>query len=63
MRAFQIILFVLGVVALLAALPFIGSVSGDALWRAGIAVFLMDIVCVMLWPRLPAGGSGPTRAD
>ena len=55
MRVLQVIMFALGVAALLAALPFVGSVTGDALWRAGMAVFLLDIVCIMLWPRSPRG--------
>ena len=50
MRGLQIVLFVLGVLSLLGAVPFIGGVAGDALWRAGVALFLMDIAPIMLWP-------------
>lgn len=59
MRVFQVALLVLGVLALVAAIPFIGSDTGDALWRAGIAVFLLDVVCIMLWPRRPRGPAPP----
>jgi hypothetical protein len=51
MRGFQIAVFALGVVALLASAAFVGSVVGDALWRAGVAAFLLDIACIMLWPQ------------
>ena len=51
MRRFQIAMFALGVVALLTSAAFVGSVVGDALWRAGVAAFLLDIVCIMLWPQ------------
>ena len=51
MRTFQVILFALGVLSLLAAIPFAGSVAGDISWRAGMATLLVDIVCIMLWPR------------
>lgn len=59
MRALQIALFVLGVGLLLAAVPFIGSVAGDALWRAGVAVLVVDVVCIMLWPRRTGEGTAP----
>jgi len=51
MRGFQIAVFALGVAALLASAAFVGSVVGDALWRAGVAAFLLDIACIMLWPQ------------
>lgn len=50
MRVVQITLFTLGVLAMLGSIPFIGSGTGDTLWRAGVALFLMDIACIMLWP-------------
>ena len=59
MRVLQVTVFALGGVALLAALAFVGSVTGDALWRAGIAVLLLDIVCIKLWPRSPRGPGTP----
>ena len=51
MRVAQIVLFVLGVLSLLGAIPFAGSNTGDILWRAGMAILLVDIVCIMLWPK------------
>lgn len=51
MRNLQVALFGLGVAALLAAIPFVGAVAGDALWRAGVATLLVDVVCLQLWPR------------
>ena len=62
MRAFQITMFAAGVLSLLAALPFVGSVAGDALWRAGVGVFLLDIVCIMLWPGRLAGSAEAREA-
>jgi len=53
MRVVQITLFALGVLALLGSIPFIGGGTGDTLWRAGVAIFLMDIACIMLWPTPP----------
>ena len=58
MRALQIMVFVLGVVVLVLSAAFIGTVMGDALWRAGVAAFLLDIVCIMLWPSHGVAG-GP----
>jgi len=59
MRVVQIVLFVLGVLSLLGAIPFAGSNTGDILWKAGLATLLVDIVCIMLWPK-PARGSEAT---
>jgi hypothetical protein len=50
MRNLQIILFVIAVLSFIMALIYAGSVTGDILWRAGIAVLLIDIVFIMLWP-------------
>lgn len=61
MRTLQLILFVLGVLSLAAALPFVGAVAGDALWRAGIAVLLLDVVCILLWARPPAAPDSRAR--
>jgi uncharacterized membrane protein len=58
MRALQIIVFVLGVVVLVLSAAFVGTVMGDALWRAGVAAFLLDIVCIMLWPPSGVAGGG-----
>ncbi|NLI48597.1 MAG: hypothetical protein GX414_15960 [Acidobacteria bacterium] len=53
MRRIQIALFILGILVLLGSLSFIGGGVGDTLWRAGVAIFLMDIACIMLWPGPP----------
>jgi hypothetical protein len=50
MRYLQIILFVVGIAAFFAAVFFIGSDTGDTLWRVGVAALLVDVVCIMLWP-------------
>jgi hypothetical protein len=50
MKQFQIVVFVLGTVALLAAAGFIGKDLGDTLWRTGMATPLFDVVCLQLWP-------------
>ena len=51
MRTIQVGLFVIGIAALVVSAGFVCSVVGDALWRAGVAVFLVDIVSIMLWPQ------------
>ena len=51
MRYLQIVFFFAAVVVFISALFFTGMDSGDTLWRIGIAVLLIDIVCIMLWPR------------
>lgn len=56
MRTLAVALFGLGVAALLAAIPFVGAVAGDALWRAGVATLLVDVVCLQLWPGMKAEG-------
>jgi len=56
MRRLQVGLFVLALVLLVTALGFVGNVVGDALWRAGIAALLVDLVCMRLWPSAPAIG-------
>jgi hypothetical protein len=58
-RRFQVGLFVLGFLLLLAAAAFIGEVVGDALWRAGVAALLLDLASMRLWPRPVGGDSGP----
>jgi hypothetical protein len=62
MRKFQIILFVLGVLSFIAAAVCTGSLAGDALWRAGMAAMLGDLVCMKLWPSSPSPNPGsPSR--
>ena len=53
MRKLQIIVLAMGILSLLAAIPFIGTDAGDALYKAGGAALLADVVCIMLWPRSP----------
>lgn len=50
MRLFQIILFLVAALLFVSALFFIGSDTGLDLWRAGVAILLIDVVCLMLWP-------------
>jgi hypothetical protein len=49
-RKFQIIVFVLGALSFIAAAFCTGKIAGDALWRAGMAAMLGDLVCMKLWP-------------
>lgn len=51
MRWIQITFFIVGVCSLLTALGFRGSMTGEDLWKAGIAILLGDIVLIQLWPR------------
>jgi hypothetical protein len=55
MRYLQIVLFVGAALSFIIALFFAGTVTGDILWRAGIAILLFDVVCIMLWPTKPKG--------
>jgi hypothetical protein len=50
MRLFQIVLFLVAALSFIAALFFIGSDTGLDLWRAGVAILLIDVVFLMLWP-------------
>lgn len=56
MRAIHIGLFVLGVLAFVAALFAAGSELGDILWRGGVAVLLLDLVAMKLWPSREVQG-------
>jgi hypothetical protein len=58
MRALQVALCVVAAVVFVASAAFVGSVAGDALWRAGVAALLLDAVCIMLWPRRAGGADG-----
>ncbi len=57
MRAFQVLLFALGVAAFLAALAVAGSDLGDILWRVGVALMLVDLVVIKLWPAAKSGAA------
>lgn len=64
MRTFQIAVFVLATVALLAAAVFMGKEVGAELRRVGICALLFDLVCIQLWPtarRTPAGSLPPSQ--
>ncbi len=50
MRYFQIVSFLLGVVAFLASACFVGSMMGDTLWKVGVAIMIGDLTCILLWP-------------
>jgi hypothetical protein len=50
MRRFQIIAFLLGIVAFLASACFTGKMIGDTLWKVGVAIMIGDIVWILLWP-------------
>ena len=49
MRNLQIVLFVIAILSFIISLIYVGSVTGDILWRAGIAILLVDVVFIMLW--------------
>jgi predicted small secreted protein len=50
MRKFQIAVFVIATLALVAAACCIGKGIGTEFRNAGIAVLLFDVVCIQLWP-------------
>jgi hypothetical protein len=58
MRKFQVILFLLGALAFIVAAFCTGTIAGDALWRAGMAAMLGDLVCLKLWPTRLGGKPG-----
>jgi len=58
MRLLQVTLFIFALVAFVAATFFAGTEMGDILWRAGVAVLLLDLVCLKLWPASPASAPG-----
>jgi len=50
MRQFQITIFILGTLSLIASAFEIGPGSGEYLLKAGFATLLVDVVCIQLWP-------------
>ena len=50
MKLLQIVLFLVAVLIFIAAAFYIGSDTGLDLWRAGLAILLIDVVCLLLWP-------------
>jgi hypothetical protein len=55
MRYLQVVLFFCAALSLIIALFFAGTVMGDIMWRVGIAILLLDVVCIMLWRNKPKG--------
>lgn len=50
MRIVHVILFGLAIVTLLISAATAGGMLGDIFWRAGIAILLVDLVAMRLWP-------------
>jgi hypothetical protein len=50
MRYIQIVLFIAGAASLIASAFGLGKDYGETLYNAGIAILLIDIVFIMLWP-------------
>jgi len=50
MRRLQIALLALGVLALLGSAAGIGKSYGETLYNTGIALLLIDVVGLQLWP-------------
>lgn len=50
--------FILGVMAFLASAVAVGTALGDVLWRACVALMLIDLVLVQLWPM-----TGPAKTE
>jgi hypothetical protein len=51
MRNLQVVLLVLAVISFIVSIFFAGAVMGDIFWRAGMAILLLDLVCIKLWPN------------
>ena len=50
MRQLQVIMFLIGAVSLIASAFGLGPDFGETLFKAGIAILLVDVVCIQLWP-------------
>ncbi|HUU17882.1 MAG TPA: hypothetical protein VMW72_12080 [Sedimentisphaerales bacterium] len=50
MRQLQITIFMLGAASLIASVFGIGKDFGETLYKTGIAMLLLDVVCIQLWP-------------
>jgi len=57
MRIVQISLCALAILAFLVAAVFVGDVLGDVFGRSGIAVLVVDLVVMQLWPTTAARGT------
>jgi len=52
MRLSQIVIFILGAVSLIASAFGIGKDYGETFYNAGIALLLLDVVYILLWPSV-----------
>jgi len=52
MRQFQVTLFIVAAVSLIASALAIGKSYGETLYNTGIAMLLFDVVCIQLWPSV-----------
>ncbi|NMC36902.1 MAG: hypothetical protein GYA41_01090 [Bacteroidales bacterium] len=50
MRQIQIVLYIVGAASLIASAFGLGKDYGETLYNAGIAILLIDIVSIQLWP-------------
>lgn len=50
-RIIQIVLFIIGLAAYVAAAALWESMLGLTFWRVGTAAMLTAVVCIMLWPK------------
>ena len=50
MRWFQIAVFALGTASMIGSAFGIGKDIGETLFNTGIALLLIDLVCIQLWP-------------
>jgi len=62
MRRFQVAALIAAFATFIVALFFAGTDTGDVLWRVGVAVTLLDIVTIMLWPSWSQTGHHSTAA-
>jgi hypothetical protein len=63
MRILQIVVFFVALAFFLGALAIAPTVEGLIFWRAGIAVMIIDIGLILLWPANPAQRGGPNDAN
>ena len=52
MRYVQIAICVLGAASLILSAFGIGKDYGETLYNAGIALLVLDVVCIQLWPSI-----------
>lgn len=50
MKQIQIVIFIAGAASLIASAFGLGKDYGETLYNAGIAILLIDIVFIQLWP-------------